>query len=133
MNLGVLQACVRAWRTHKDVGLRKQIALLESLGVIGKSQASEYSQVYLVRKPDNGWRLCIGFKNLNDAIESNETMPLQNIRIMVDRVTRQLPRLYGKMDMTSGFFQIAIDERSRPFTAFITSSGLYQWCRLPKG
>ncbi len=117
----------------KDVDLRKQIALLESLGVIEKSQASEYSQVHLVRKPDNGWRLCIDFKILNDATESNETWPLQNIPIMVDRVTRQCPRRYGKMDMTSGFFQTAIAERSRPFTAFITSSGLYQWCRLPMG
>jgi hypothetical protein len=52
---------------------------------------------------------------------------------MLDRVTRQRPRLYGKMDMTSGFFQTAIDDRSRPFTAFITSSGLYQRCRLPMG
>jgi hypothetical protein len=33
--------------------------------------------------------------------------------------------------MTSGFSQTAIDERSRPFTAFITSTGLFQWCRLP--
>jgi hypothetical protein len=117
----------------KDVDLRKQIALLEFLGVIEKSQASEYSQVHLVRKPDNGWRLCIDFKNLNDATESNETCPLQNIPIMVGRVTRQRLRLYGKMNMTSGFFQTAIDDRSRPFTAFITSSGLYQWYRLPMG
>jgi hypothetical protein len=35
--------------------------------------------------------------------------------------------------MTSGFFQTAIDERSRLFTAFITSGGLFQWCRLPMG
>ncbi len=63
----------------KDVDLRKQIALLESLGVIEKSQAAEYSQVHLVRKPDNGWRLCIDFKNLNDATESNETWPCSPI------------------------------------------------------
>jgi hypothetical protein len=62
-----------------------------------------------------------------------ETWPLQNIPIMVDRVTRQRSRIYGKMDMTSGFFQTAIDERSRLFTAFITSTGLYQWCCLPNG
>ncbi len=38
------------------------------------------------------------------------------------------------MDMTSGLFQTAIDAKSRPsFTAFIASSGLYQWCRLPMG
>jgi hypothetical protein len=35
--------------------------------------------------------------------------------------------------MTSGFFQTAIDERSRPFTAFITSTGLFQCYRLPMG
>jgi hypothetical protein len=52
---------------------------------------------------------------------------------MVDRVTRQRPRFYGKMNMTSGFFQTFIDAKSRPYTAFITSFGLYQWCRLPMG
>ncbi len=36
----------------KDADLRKQVALLESLGIIEKSTASEYSQVHLVRKPD---------------------------------------------------------------------------------
>jgi hypothetical protein len=55
-----------------------------------------------------------------------ETWPLQNIPIMLDRVTQHCPRLNGKVDMTSGFFQTAIDERSRPFTAFITSTGLIQ-------
>ncbi len=35
--------------------------------------------------------------------------------------------------MTFGFFQTSIDAKSRPFTAFITSSGLYQWGRLSMG
>jgi hypothetical protein len=56
----------------KDADLRKQVALVESLGVIEKSTASKYSQVHLVRKPDQSWRLCIDFKNLNDATESEE-------------------------------------------------------------
>ncbi len=57
----------------KDADLRKQIALSETLGVIEKSTASEYSQVHLVRKPDQSWRLRIDFKNLNDTTESMET------------------------------------------------------------
>jgi hypothetical protein len=113
--------------------LRTQIALLETLAVIEISTASEYSQVHLVRKPDHTWRLCIDFKSLNDATEFMETWPLQNIPIMIDRVTQHRSRLYGKVDMTSGFFQAAIDERSRPFAAFIASTGLFQWCRLPMG
>jgi hypothetical protein len=89
--------------------------------------------VHLVRKPANSWRLCIDFKNLNDATESLGMWPLQNIPIMADRGTRHRPRFNDKMDMTSGIFLISIDAQSRPFTAFITSSRLYQWRRLPTG
>jgi hypothetical protein len=81
-----------------DADLRKQVALLETLGVIEKSTASEYSQVHLVRKPDQTWRLCIDFKNLNEATESMETWLLQNIPIMIDTVTQHRPRLYGKVN-----------------------------------
>ncbi len=112
---------------EKDIDLRKQIASLESLGVIERSTSSEYSQVHLVRKPDDSRRMRIDFKNLNEATDSLETWPLQNNPIMIDRVTRHRPRFYGKMDITSGFFQTAIDAKSRPFAAFTTSSGLYQW------
>jgi hypothetical protein len=38
---------------HKDADLTKQITSLESLGVVERSTAAEYSQVHLVRKPDN--------------------------------------------------------------------------------
>ncbi len=75
----------------KDADLRKQIALLETLGVIEKSTAFEYSRVHLVQKPDQTWRLCIAVKILNDATESMETWPLQNIPIMIDRVTQHCP------------------------------------------
>jgi hypothetical protein len=57
----------RFLKRDKDADLRKQIALLKTSSVIEKSTASEYSQVHLVRKPDHTWRLCINFKNLNDA------------------------------------------------------------------
>ncbi len=43
----------------KDADPRKQVALLETLGVIEKSKGSEYSQVHLVRKPDQTPSLAI--------------------------------------------------------------------------
>ncbi len=46
----------------KGADFRKQEALLESLGAIEKSITSEYSQMHLVRKPDETWRLCIDLK-----------------------------------------------------------------------
>jgi hypothetical protein len=68
---------------NKDADLRKQIALLETLGVVEKSTASEYSQVHLVRKPGHTWRLCIDFKNLNDATESMETVPTAHFEVQL--------------------------------------------------
>jgi hypothetical protein len=47
---------------NKDADLRKQIALLETLGVIEKLTASEYSQVHLVRKPDQKGGYALTFR-----------------------------------------------------------------------
>jgi hypothetical protein len=37
------------------------------------------------------------------------------------------------MDLTKGFYQCEIDRESSKFTAFITSSGVYEWLRVPMG
>ena len=37
------------------------------------------------------------------------------------------------LDLTSGYFQIPIDEQSRILTAFRTAIGLFEWNRLPMG
>jgi hypothetical protein len=117
----------------KDKDLRTQIETLLELGVIEESSAGEYSQVHLVKKPDGSWRLCIDFVNLNDATLSVESWPLQNISHMLQRIGSRRPRLYAKMDLTSGYFQMLLDSASRLYTAFITFMGLFQWVRVPMG
>lgn len=37
------------------------------------------------------------------------------------------------MDLQAGFHQIPLDNNSRPYTAFSTDNGFYQWCVLPFG
>ena len=37
------------------------------------------------------------------------------------------------MDLTSRFFQVAIDGGSSIYTAFITNSGIYEWIRVHMG
>ena len=36
-------------------------------------------------------------------------------------------------DLTSGFFQMPLDEPCRQYTAFITFRGIYEWIRVPMG
>ena len=42
-------------------------------------------------------------------------------------------KYFGVIDLTSGFHQVEIDKDSRPYTAFITKKGLFQFKRLCMG
>ena len=40
---------------------------------------------------------------------------------------------FSNLDLLSGYFQMALEEKSQNLTAFITPLGLYKWKRLPMG
>ena len=110
----------------------RQLTQMLKNNVIQKSQAPEYSQVLLTPKPNNKWRFCVDYRNLNDCSDSMG-WPIPNIEQMLQRIGHQKPKIFGKMDMTSGYFQAPIHEGSRRMTAFITFMGIYEWLRVPMG
>lgn len=100
--------------------------------VIRLSQAGAYSQVLLTRKPDGTWRFCIDYRRLNDATEA-EKWPIPDIPAMLRNIGRNKPGYFGVLDLTKGYYQTPLAEGSAKYTAFITSSGLYEWRRVPMG
>ena len=40
---------------------------------------------------------------------------------------------YSRLDARSAFFQLPLDKKSRPLTAFTCAFGLYEFCALPMG
>jgi hypothetical protein len=52
---------------------------------------------------------------------------------MLGRVGEKKPHNFVVVDLTSGYYQIAISEKCQKYTAFITPWGLYEWKRLPMG
>jgi hypothetical protein len=42
-------------------------------------------------------------------------------------------RVFSTLDMTRGYWQAEIDEKSIPLTAFTTRQGIYEWTRVPMG
>ena len=95
-----------------------------------KSTSSYSSPVVCVRKRDGTLRLCIDYRQLNE-------------RSMKDR--RPIPRIqdalnclkgnawFTLLDQGKAYHQGFVKEECRPYTAFITPWGLYEWLRIPFG
>lgn len=135
------------WHTNKNRGPARvqsaakqaetirQINEMLELNVIRKSQASVYSQVHLVPKPNSTkMRFCIDYRNLNECCEKGG-WPIPNIKAMFARLgaTKPKPQYYGKIDLTSGYHQAPLSLQSCALTAFITIIGVYEWLRVPMG
>jgi hypothetical protein len=116
----------------------KQQAVLDSLkklleaGVIRPSQASEYSQILLVPKPDGSWRFCVDYRALN-ALLTNMGWPLPNIDRLLRRLGAKRAKYFAVLDLTAGYHQVLLSENSRRFAAFITDFGVFEPVRISMG
>ena len=93
---------------------------------------SSYSQVLLTPKPQNQYRFCIDYRNLN-LVTKSLVWPIPNIQAMIERLGEKHPKYFAVMDLTKGYYQAPLAESSRNLTAFITLMGLYEWLRVPMG
>ena len=153
----------RGTTASKVEEIQKQIGKMLPNQVIQTSQAEYYSQVHLTPKPVHtlekevqqldtsstvpkevdatiplavqiaiGWRFCVDFRNLNLAC-TGLGWPLPNIPEMLRRLGDHKPKIFGKLDLTSGYHQAPLSLSSRVYTAFICFMGVYEWCRVPMG
>jgi hypothetical protein len=84
----------------------------------------------VVPKPGKKWRLVLDFKPLNKVSEVESGWGIPNIQDIMRRLGDQRPKFFAVMDLTAGFHQTPIDEKSRKYTAFKTSWGVvYEWYR----
>jgi Reverse transcriptase (RNA-dependent DNA polymerase) len=110
--------------------LRKQLDSLLKDGKITPSTSPYGAPVLFVRKKDGGLRMCIDYRALNSQTIKN--------RYALPRIDELLDRLQGaciftKIDLTSGYWQIAIASADRHKTAFRTRYGHYEFCVMPFG
>jgi len=83
-----------------------------------EKSASPYgAPVLFAKKKDSGFRMCIDYRALNSqTIKNRYALPL------IDDLLDQLheAKVFSKIDLTSGYWQIAIAEPDRYKTAFRT-------------
>jgi hypothetical protein len=82
---------------------------------------AEYgSPVLFAKKPNDGLRLCVNYRELNARTRKN-TYPLPLIREILERISRA--RVYTKLDIRQAFHRIRISEEFENLTIFRTRFG----------
>ena len=116
----------------KEVEIQRQVTLLLDQGIIQRSKAQYYSQVILAPKPNDEWRFCVDYRNLNAASDSG-SHPIPNIKQMLNRIGDHKSKIYGVLDLTQGYHQCSLTLATMVLTAFIVFCGIYEFTRLPFG
>ena len=83
-----------------------------------------------VRKSDGSLRLCIDYRKLNNVTQA-ENFPMPNLNNCLYKAHKM--KYFTKIDLVKGYYQVSLDNDSKPLTAFSTTNNHYQFKRLPFG
>ena len=83
-----------------------------------------------VRKPDGSVRICVDYRELN-AITPLRRHWLPSLQEILDKAGNSC--VMSKLDLTSGFHQLELEEESRELTSFSCPAGKFEFTRLPFG
>lgn len=125
----VKQAPRRLPLTRKEVAEQEVKRMLKA-GVITPSKSPWASPIVLVKKADSSVRFCIDYRKLNE-LTIKDSYPLPRIDDSLD--TLRGSKWFSVIDMQSGYWQVEVDPADREKTAFVTSSGLYEFKSMPFG
>lgn len=114
---------------EQDVEREAMLKLIE-LGVLEPSKSPWASNNVFVRKKNGSIRVTSDFRALNDAT-ATDSHPMEDMRSVLDWLGNK--KVLSTFDLKDAFYQVEIEESSKPLTAIRTVIGLLQCTRLPQG
>ncbi|GJT87832.1 Orf y [Tanacetum coccineum] len=120
---------------------RKHVDSLLKISVIRPSKSRHRTMAMIVnsgttidhvtgREVKGKERMVFNYKYLNDNTYKDQ-YSLLGINTIIKRIGGA--KIFSKFDLKSRFYQVAMDEESIPWTAFLVPRGLYEWLVMPFG
>jgi transposase InsO family protein len=110
--------------------LKIQLDDLLKKGFIKPSMSAWSAPALFVKKKDGTLRLCIDYRALN-RVTVKHHFPIPRIDDLLDQLASA--RIFSKLDLASGYYQVAITPEDTEKTAFKTRYGLYEFLVMPFG
>ena len=121
----------RRFRPELEVQIKAEIDKLIDVGFIREVKYPTWlASIVPVKKKNGQIRICIDFRDLNDACPKDE-FPLPIIELLVDATTGF--EALSFMDGFSGYNQIKMAPEDEELTAFRTPKGVYCYTVMPFG
>ena len=124
--------------------VQKELEILEKAGVIVRSVSPLASPIVVVPKRSAPGeppkrRLCVNYRAVNSLLppvkkvfsEAKALLPLLKINEIY--AGRKGSKIYSTFDMGSGYYHMALSERARPKTAFVSAYGKWEFKRYAFG
>ena len=119
---------------HKEE-ITRQIDEMLKKNIIRQSNSPWNSPIWVVGKKKDAsglkkYRIVIDYRKLNDKSDL-DAYPLPLIEDILDGLSKA--KFFSAFDLSSGFWQIPLEEDSKKYTAFSTQEGHFEFNRLPFG
>ena len=95
---------------------------MERMGICSKASSPWASPLHMVHKSDGSWRPCGDYRRLN-LITEPDHYPMPNIADFTNSISTA--RVFSKLDLLKGYFQVPVHPADVSKTAIITPFGSY--------
>ncbi|GJV31330.1 reverse transcriptase domain-containing protein [Tanacetum coccineum] len=121
----------RGQAAKRNIAINGEVSKLVAAGIMREVHYHDWlSNLVMVKKHDDGWRMCVDFKDLNKACPK-DGYPLPEIDWKVDSLCGFPFKCF--LDAYKGYHQIQMAEEDEEKTAFITNQGIFCYTKMPFG
>ncbi|GJV49513.1 reverse transcriptase domain-containing protein [Tanacetum coccineum] len=121
----------RGQAPERNKAIQEEVEKLVNAGIMKEVHYHSWlSNPVMVKKHDGTWRMCVDFKDLNNACPK-DCYPLPEIDWKVESLCGYSFKCF--LDAYKGYHQIKMAKEDEEKTAFITSQGIFCYSKMPFG